>query len=51
MGLNVCQRIIQESGGEVHVFSEGEDQGSTFMFSMKMQEVKRLSENNYLEQQ
>ena len=25
IGLNICQRIIEQSGGEVHVFSEGED--------------------------
>ena len=42
LGLNVCQRIIQESGGEMHVISEGADQGSTFMFSMKMQEPKNV---------
>ena len=25
MGLNVCQRIIKQSGGEVHVVSDGAD--------------------------
>ena len=45
MGLNICQRIIQESGGEMQVFSEGVDQGTTFMFSMKMQEPKNVPDS------
>ena len=42
MGLNICQRIIRESGGEVQVFSEGADQGTTFMFSMSMHEPNKM---------
>ena len=36
MGLAICKRIILNSGGSISVFSEGEDKGSTFVFSMKM---------------
>ena len=36
MGLNICQRIVENNGGKIDVFSEGEEMGSTFMFTMKM---------------
>ena len=37
MGLTLCQRIIENSGGLIDVYSEGKDKGATFMFTMKMQ--------------
>ena len=36
MGLNICQKIIEHNGGVLDVFSEGENLGSTFMFTMPM---------------
>jgi len=36
MGLNICHKIIQHNGGVIDAFSEGENLGSTFMFTMPM---------------
>ena len=36
MGLNICQKIVEYNGGVLDVFSEGENLGSTFMFTMPM---------------
>jgi len=36
MGLNICQKIIKHNGGTIDVYSEGENLGSTFMFTMPM---------------
>lgn len=36
MGLTICKKIVENNDGKIDVFSAGEDQGSTFMFSMKM---------------
>ena len=36
LGLMICKRIIENSGGEITVCSEGEEKGSTFKFTMKM---------------
>ena len=36
MGLIICQEIIRNCGGTIECFSEGENRGSTFSFSMKM---------------
>ena len=37
MGLIICKRIIENSGGEINVRSAGEERGATFMFSIKME--------------
>ena len=36
MGLTICKRIVDNCGGTIECYSAGENQGSTFMFSMKM---------------
>ena len=36
MGLMICQNLINESQGTIAVFSEGENKGSTFTFTVKM---------------
>ena len=36
MGLNICKKIIDENEGTIEVFSDGENQGATFQFSMNM---------------
>ena len=36
MGLTICQAIIRNCNGHISCFSEGENKGSTFSFSMKM---------------
>ena len=41
MGLMICQNLVNLNGGTIEVFSEGENRGSVFSFSMKMKH-KRL---------
>ena len=36
MGLYISRNIVEKNGGQIDVYSAGENQGSTFMFSMKM---------------
>ena len=36
IGLSICKHIIEQSGGELQVFSKGKDRGATFTFTMKM---------------
>ena len=36
MGLNICKKIIDHNGGTIDVFSEGENLGSTFIFTIPM---------------
>ena len=38
LGLAICKRIIENSGGEITVSSDGENRGSTFKFSMQMEQ-------------
>ena len=32
MGLTICQKIIENCGGKIEVFSEGENKGTSFFF-------------------
>ena len=34
MGLVICKKIVENSGGQIQVYSEGENLGSTFTFTM-----------------
>ena len=36
MGLSICVQIIEKLGGEINVYSEGINKGSTFTFSIRM---------------
>ena len=36
MGLTICKRIVDHCGGSIECYSAGENQGSTFSFSMRM---------------
>ena len=37
MGLTICQKILKSYEGEINCFSEGENKGSTFAFTIKME--------------
>jgi len=36
MGLMICQNLVRMCGGTIEVYSEGENKGSVFTFSMQM---------------
>ena len=40
MGLCICKEIVERSGGIIDVFSKGENQGATFIFTIKMNQVE-----------
>ena len=39
LGLTIVKQIVEQSGGQIGVESEGLDCGSLFKFSMKMEPV------------
>ena len=39
MGLMICQNLVSMNGGEISVHSEGENRGSVFSFTMKMDTI------------
>lgn len=41
MGLYICKSILDSCKGEIQVFSEGENKGTTFQFFMPMRAVNR----------
>ena len=49
LGLNICHNIVKKNGGYIEVHSNGENQGTTFMFGMKMQipSMHELSAENF----
>ena len=51
LGLKICQQIVIKSGGEIEAYSEGENKGTTFMFSMKMLEFNSQSSDKSTEDQ
>ena len=44
MGLTICKKIVENTGGSINCFSAGAGQGCTFMFSMRMHEVETTLE-------
>ena len=45
LGLRICKQIVEQNGGKIYVESAGENKGSCFTFSMKMEEVDTNSES------
>ena len=39
IGLAICKKIVECSGGQMHVYSEGLNHGSMFTFTMKMKKL------------
>ena len=48
LGLRICKQIVEQNGGTIQADSEGINKGSSFTFSMRMEEFtteEELSEN------
>ena len=45
LGLRICKQIVEQNGGKIFVESDGENKGSSFTFSMHMDEVDLNSES------
>ena len=45
MGLMICKHLVEMNQGAIEVHSDGKDQGSTFTFTMKMQQVDAKRKN------
>ena len=45
MGLMICQSLVEMNGGTISVNSDGENMGSTFAFTMKM-EIAEVEEQD-----
>ena len=39
LGLTIVKQIVQLSGGEINVYSDGKDAGSCFTFTMPLESV------------
>ena len=39
MGLMICKSLVNINGGEINVYSEGENKGTVFSFTMRMDQV------------
>lgn len=37
MGLMICKNLVTHNGGEINVYSDGENKGSVFSFTMRME--------------
>ena len=48
LGLTICKKIVENSGGKIDVYSAGENLGSMFMFSMNMTIPERSRKKNSL---
>ena len=44
MGLTICKHIVEKSGGTIESISLGENQGTTFVFSMNMQIAGKIDD-------
>ena len=45
LGLTIVKQIIEQAKGEVEIRSDGLGMGTTFIFSMRIEKVQDLSEN------
>ena len=49
MGLTICKHIVEKSGGTIESISLGENQGTTFVFSMNMKIASKNDDKMKLE--
>ena len=45
LGLTIVKQIIDQAKGEIEIRSDGLGKGSTFIFSMQIEKVQNLSED------
>ena len=38
LGLRICKQLVEQNGGTIQADSDGIDKGSSFTFSMRMEE-------------
>ena len=46
LGLRICKQLVEQNGGTIKAESDGINLGSSFIFSMKMEECTAEVENN-----
>ena len=50
LGLMICKSLVEQNNGTISVYSEGQNRGSTFSFSMKMECIGGQDELGILKQ-
>ena len=51
LGLMICKNLVEQNNGNLSVYSEGLNRGSTFSFSMQMEDVGGYKELQILKQE
>ena len=45
LGLRICKQLVEQNGGTIRADSDGINKGSSFTFSMKMEDYDSDMEN------
>ena len=51
LGLMICKNLVEQNNGSLEVYSEGINMGSTFSFTMQMENVGGFNELEILKQE
>ena len=46
LGLRICRQLVEQNGGTIQADSDGINKGSSFTFSMKMEDYSSEVEND-----
>ena len=46
LGLRICRQLVEQNGGTIQADSDGINKGSSFTFSMKMEDYSSEAEND-----